>query len=211
MDRGAWWATVHGVTKSAITEQPTLSLLFFKSSTLITFPGNSVVKNPLANAGYTGSIPVQEGSTCWGADKPWATTTEPNLRSSQAATVEAREPRACALHREKPPQGEGRTPQLESGPTPCSWRKPEFSSEDPAQPGRKKKSRPTTPFPLTTAAFTYFLIHGYFKSYSSEGIKGVIQRFRSQTFAQKRKHEVYKGADPCKQSTAIDSKWCSLP
>ena len=26
MDREAWWGTVHGVTKSQTTEQPTLSL-----------------------------------------------------------------------------------------------------------------------------------------------------------------------------------------
>ena len=28
MDRGAWWATVHGVTESNMTEQLTLSFTF---------------------------------------------------------------------------------------------------------------------------------------------------------------------------------------
>ena len=32
-------------------------------------PGGSVVKNPPAAAGDTGSVPVQEGSTCRGAAK----------------------------------------------------------------------------------------------------------------------------------------------
>ena len=47
MDRGAWWATVHGVTKSwtrlsefhSLTQRP------------VGFPGGWVVKNPPANAG----------------------------------------------------------------------------------------------------------------------------------------------------------------
>ena len=29
MDRGAWWATVHGVSKSQMIEQLTVSLFFF--------------------------------------------------------------------------------------------------------------------------------------------------------------------------------------
>ena len=47
MGRGAWWATVHGVTKS----QTQLSDSHF------TFPGGSVVKNSLINVGNSGSTP----------------------------------------------------------------------------------------------------------------------------------------------------------
>ena len=31
MDRGAWWATVHGVTELDMTEQLTLSLVEFQN------------------------------------------------------------------------------------------------------------------------------------------------------------------------------------
>ena len=43
MDRGAWWAIVHGVTKeSDMTEQPTLSLSLHNTShsaSLLSYPG----------------------------------------------------------------------------------------------------------------------------------------------------------------------------
>ena len=64
------------------------------------FPGDSVVKNPPANAGGTGSIPDLEDSMCWGAAKPmchnyWACAVEPGSPkqlSPRATTAEAREP-----------------------------------------------------------------------------------------------------------------------
>ena len=51
MDRGAWWATIHGVTKS----QTHLRDSGQHSTCLVGFPGGSVVKNPLGNAGDPGS------------------------------------------------------------------------------------------------------------------------------------------------------------
>ena len=57
MDRGAWWATVQGVSKSQT--QLTLSHTF--TFCHLGFPGVSVVKNslvaPACNAGDVGSIP----------------------------------------------------------------------------------------------------------------------------------------------------------
>ena len=47
MDRGAWWATVLGVTK--VIQQAVIKCLGF--------PGGSAVKNPPAIAGDEGSIP----------------------------------------------------------------------------------------------------------------------------------------------------------
>ena len=46
MDRGAWWATTHGVAESDMTE---------RLSRACQSPGGSVVKNLPANAGDTGS------------------------------------------------------------------------------------------------------------------------------------------------------------
>ena len=51
MDRGAWWATIHGVAKSW-TRLSDFTFIDEKG-----FPGGSVVKNPLANVGDAGSIP----------------------------------------------------------------------------------------------------------------------------------------------------------
>ena len=56
MDRGAWWATIHGVTK----ESDTTERLHFTSMHVKGSPGGSVVKNPPASAGDGGSIPGSE-------------------------------------------------------------------------------------------------------------------------------------------------------
>ena len=48
MDIGVWWATVHGVIESDMTEQ-----LMFNINTSWGFPGGAVVKIPPANAGDT--------------------------------------------------------------------------------------------------------------------------------------------------------------
>ena len=76
------------------------------------FPGGAVVKNPPANAGDTGSIPVPGRSHV-----PWSNQArvpqllslhsracEPQLLSLCATTTEACEPRAHAPQQEKPPQ-----------------------------------------------------------------------------------------------------------
>ena len=54
MDRGAWWATVHGVARSQTRlSNFTLSHIVF---------GGSVVKDPPANAGDTGDVSSIPGS-----------------------------------------------------------------------------------------------------------------------------------------------------
>ena len=89
------------------------------------FPGGTVVKNPPANAGDTGSIP--------GPGRPrmpqsnWACAPqllslhsracEPQLLSLRATTTEARVPRAHAPQQEKLPQWEILAPQWRVAPT----------------------------------------------------------------------------------------------
>ena len=86
------------------------------------FPGDTVVKNPPANAGDTGSNPGPGRShTPW---SNWACAPqllslrfrarEPQLLSLRAATTEAHAPRARAPQQEKPPQWEAHTPQWEA-------------------------------------------------------------------------------------------------
>ena len=68
IDRGAWWATVHGVAKSR-TWLSTLSLsvslpivkcIYIYIIIVWGFPGGSEVKTSASNAGDLGSIPGQE-------------------------------------------------------------------------------------------------------------------------------------------------------
>ena len=76
------------------------------------FPGGSVVKNPPANAGDTGSSPRPGRS-----HMPWSNKAHaPQLRSPCATATEAHAPRACALQQEKPPQWEARAPQRRVAP-----------------------------------------------------------------------------------------------
>ena len=78
-------------------------------SNVLGFPGDSVVKNPPANAGDTGLIPGLGNPTCHGATKPmlynyWSCALEPRscqLLGSCIATIEACEPsRPCSTTRE---------------------------------------------------------------------------------------------------------------
>ena len=69
------------------------------------FPGGTVVKNPPANAGDTGSIPGPGRSHM----PPQllnlrSRAHEPQLLSPHATTTEARTPRARAPQQKKPPQ-----------------------------------------------------------------------------------------------------------
>ena len=63
-------------------------------------PGGAVDKNPPANAGDTGSIPVLGRSHM--PQRNWARV--PPLLSPSAATTETHAPGAPALQQEKPPQ-----------------------------------------------------------------------------------------------------------
>ena len=65
-------------------------------------PGGAVDKNPPANAGDTGSIPVLGRSHM--PQRNWARV--PPLLSRSAATTETHAPGAPALQQEKPPQWE---------------------------------------------------------------------------------------------------------
>ena len=53
MDRGAWWATVHGITKSPTRLR--LHFLFFRHKQ--GFPDGSVGKESACNVGDPGSLP----------------------------------------------------------------------------------------------------------------------------------------------------------
>ena len=81
------------------------------------FPGGSVAKNPLANAGDTDSIPGLGRS--YMLQRNWAR--KPQLWSQHPRTQEPRLlkavcSRACAAQTEKPPQWEAHAAQLESSP-----------------------------------------------------------------------------------------------
>ena len=71
-----------------MTEPLTLSLLFFKSRTLSSFPGDSVVKNPLASAGYIDSMPACP--TCRGAAKRMRHSCRAQPLEFPSASAEAR-------------------------------------------------------------------------------------------------------------------------
>ena len=75
------------------------------------FPGGTVVKNPPAHAGDTGSLPGLGRSHMPQSNKAHAPqllnlhsrAREPQLLSPRATTTEAHTPRACARQQEKPP------------------------------------------------------------------------------------------------------------
>ena len=124
-------------------------LFFYQINKRMGFPDGSVVKNPPANAGDTGSIPgsgrshhapeqldhaPQLLSLC---SRAW----EPHLLSPRVAAREACTPGAQAPQGEKPLQWEARTPQLESNPH-TTWSEKSLSgNEDPAQPKINNKSK----------------------------------------------------------------------
>ena len=70
MDIGVWWATVHGVIESDMTEQ-----LMFNINTSWGFPGGAVVKIPPANAGDAALIRGSGRDTILAWKMPW--TEEP--------------------------------------------------------------------------------------------------------------------------------------
>ena len=116
-DRGAWRATVHGVTESNTTEQ--LSIAQHRD-----FPGGSVVKNRPASARAMGSIPggshVPQGlSLC-------SRAREPQLLSPCATATEIAHLRATAMRNLQTTIGE-RTPLTATRESPRS-------NKDPVQP-----------------------------------------------------------------------------
>jgi len=66
------------------------------------FPGGSVVKNLLANAGDTGSIPDLGAPTCCRATKPRVLQLLSLCSRAGAATTVAGAPRTHALQQKKP-------------------------------------------------------------------------------------------------------------
>ena len=92
---------------------------------MLGFPGGTVVKNPPASAGDTGSSPGLGRSHMLQSNEARAPqllnlcsrSLEPQLLSPRATTTEARVPRAHALQQEKPLQWEARTPQRRVAPT----------------------------------------------------------------------------------------------
>ena len=88
------------------------------------FPGGTVVKNPPANAGDTGSSPglgrshmPQSNEACAPQLLSLCSRARgPQLLSLHATTTEAHAPRACTPQQEKPPQWEARTLQQRVAP-----------------------------------------------------------------------------------------------
>ena len=111
MDRGAWWATVHRVSKSwTRLKQLCLGLLYcslFKTEYYQGLPGGSVAKNPPANVGDMSSISGPGRSHMLWQLSLCTITTEPVFESWWVATTEPACLRACVPQQEKPPQWEG--------------------------------------------------------------------------------------------------------
>ena len=95
------------------------------------FPGGSVVKNSLRNAGDTSSVPSPGRFHGPRGNKAHRPLTVGLLKWAS----EARVPGAASLQQEKPPQWEAHALELESNPHPPQLeKKPVQSSEDLAQP-----------------------------------------------------------------------------
>ena len=81
---------------------------------------------------------IQEDPTCHRAAKPMHYNYLACALELSAMTTEAREPRVCALHQEKPPQWEACEPQPESRPHLLQLERGPHSSKDSAQPKMNK-------------------------------------------------------------------------
>ena len=99
---------------------PVAASFLLKSRKELGFPGGSVVKSPPDKAGDRGSIPGPARSTCLGATKPCAMTTEPVSRAQE-------------LQQEKPLHWEAGAPAGEWPPVSTTRRKP-GQQRRPAQP-----------------------------------------------------------------------------
>ena len=96
------------------------------------FPDDSV-KKPLANAGDTGSIPTLGRSyMLWSSESCAAQFSCLCPRAHTLQRLKPECPRSCALQKEKLPQWEARTPQLESSPHSEQLKKSLSIIEDPA-------------------------------------------------------------------------------
>ena len=115
MNRGAWRATVHGVAKSR-TRLSDQHFHFLRG-----FLCGSVVKNPPANAGDTGSIPALGRSRM-----PWTKAHEPQpLKPAHLEPV---------LHTRSHGNEKSMDCKLESSPWLPQLEKSPCSNEDPTQP-----------------------------------------------------------------------------
>lgn len=64
-------------------------LAFTTSNIVWCFSGDSVVKDPLANAGDMGLWPIRDHPGCWGETRPLRHNPEPLLQSPQGTTTES--------------------------------------------------------------------------------------------------------------------------
>ena len=92
-------------------------------------PGGSLVKNPPANAGDTGSIPDPGRS-----HMPWSNWACAQLLSPCTATTDTQVPGARDPQQERSLRWQAHTPQWRVAPTRCNQRQPTCSKEGPAQP-----------------------------------------------------------------------------